>query len=210
MGGFSLVEMIAVLGIIIVVLGIMFITLQPALRDARVNGAYDNALMLLRTARQRAIADRKRYIVVFGQPAPTGAPVPLGAPNPSSIQVFRWDVAQPVSPAPVQISTIDLPYDIQFQVLSGIPAGAVPDGFGNGSVAIDFDQGVGAGRANLVMFLPDGSAHDLLGNLNNGILYLARNGDLYSSKAITVFGSTGRVRGWRLVSQAGAATWIEQ
>ena len=60
------------------------------------------------------------------------------------------------------------------------------------------------------MFLPDGSAHDLLGNLNNGILYLARNGDLYSSKAITVFGSTGRVRGWRLVSQAGAATWIEQ
>jgi type II secretory pathway pseudopilin PulG len=202
--------MVVVLSIVMIALGWTFLALQPALRDARVNGAYDNALMLLRTARQRAIEERKRYIVVFGQPAPLGAPVPLGAPKPTSIQVFRWDTGIPVSPAPTQVSTIDLPFDVQFQTLAGLPTGAVPDGFGSGTVAIDFNQGVGAGRTNFVMFLPDGSAHDTLGNLNNGVLYLARNGDLYSSKAITVFGSTGRIRGWRLVNQAGVATWIEQ
>jgi hypothetical protein len=33
---------------------------------------------------------------------------------------------------------------------------------------------------------------------------------LQSMRAITVFGTTGRVRGWRLVQQAGGPTWVQQ
>jgi len=51
--------------------------------------------------------------------------------------------------------------------------------------------------------MPDGSAHDVNGNLNSGIVYVARNGDLYSSRAITLYGATGRIRGWRLLSSGG-------
>ncbi len=60
------------------------------------------------------------------------------------------------------------------------------------------------------MFMPDGSARDVNGNLNSGILYLARNGDLYSSRAVTLYGATGRIRGWRLLRFGGAPKWFQQ
>ena len=210
--GFSLLEMVIVMALVLIVSGVTFMSVQPALRDARVNGAYDNALMLLRTTRERAITERKRYILTFGTPAPAGALITLGAPTAKSMQVYRWDTGGPPAPAPVQISTLDLPSDIAFQTISGIPNSplTVPDGFGTGITAIDFDQGVGPGGGNLVMFMPDGSAHDLLGNFNNGVLYLARNGDVNSSKAITLYGNTGRIRGWRLIRPGGVATWKQQ
>jgi hypothetical protein len=86
----------------------------------------------------------------------------------------------------------------------------VPDGFGNGSVALDFDQGVASGIRDQVMFMPDGSALDTGGTANSGIMYLARAGELFSSRAITVYSATGRIRGWRLVGKPGSPSWIEQ
>jgi len=60
------------------------------------------------------------------------------------------------------------------------------------------------------MFWPDGSARDTSGNLNSGIIYVARDGDLYSSRAITVYGASGRIRGWRLIGSAASPQWLEQ
>jgi hypothetical protein len=39
---------------------------------------------------------------------------------------------------------------------------------------------------------------------------MTRASDLYSSRAITVFGPTGRVRGYRLNNVAGVNTWVQQ
>ncbi len=198
MRGFSLLEMVAVVAIILIACAITFVTLQPALQDSHVNAAYSTVLTQLRTARQRSISERKRYIVIF---------VP-----PQTIQVYRWDVGVPVSPAPLLLNSIDLPTDVQFTAVAGLPTGpaSVPDGFGTGGTAIDFDQGVGAGNTTEVMFMPDGSSRDRQGNLNSGIVYVARPNELYSSRAVTVFGSTGRIRGWRLVDRANTPTWIEE
>jgi type II secretory pathway pseudopilin PulG len=209
--GFSIIEAMMVVSILLIVSAFAVFNTQSAVRDARVNGAYDTAITQLRLARERSIEERKRYVVTFGLPAIAGAATPLGAPNAKSIQVYRWDAFTP-STAVVEVSTIDLPSDVAFQTIGGIPVApaAVPDGFGAGSAPIDFDQGVGGGGGNLVMFMPDGSAHDLLGNSDNGILYIARNGDLSSSRAITVFGTSGRVRGWRLTLPGGVATWNQQ
>ena len=168
--------------------------------------------MQLRVARQRAVAERKQYIVCFGAgSAPQGALTPLGAPNAQSIQIFRWD-AQTALSAAVQIRAIQLPFDIQFQTLSGFPSNpaGVPDGFGIGAVAIDFDQGVAGAINNQVVFQPDGSALDTNGNLNSGIIYVARTGDLNNSRAITVYGATGRIRGWRLEGASGSLKWMVQ
>ncbi|MGC2196138.1 MAG: type II secretion system protein [Terriglobales bacterium] len=194
--GFSLLEAAAVVAILMTALAVGFVTLQPALKSARANSAFSQSFMLLRRYRQQAIDERKRYIVAFI------------APN--TIQVSRWDVAVPVSPAPVVITTQQLPTNIQFQIVAGVPAANTPDNFGNGARAIDFGQGIGLGGLNYVMFMPDGSAQDVLGNLNNGVVYTAMTGDLYSSRAISVFGATGRVRGWQLVNQAGNATWVQK
>ena len=210
-GGFSLPEIVIVIAASMVMGGLTLISLQPVLKDSRVATAYDDVFMTLRTSRQRAITDRKQYIVCFGVDAPTGALTPLGAPMAQSIQVFRWDTGTSLSAA-VQVTNIPLPTDIQFQTISGLPTNpnAVPDGFGNGRTALDFDQGVAAGIRDQVMFMPDGSAVDTNGSANNGILYLARTGDLYSSRAITVYAATGRIRGWRLVQTNASPTWVEQ
>ncbi len=210
--GFSLLEMMMVCCLIFIVAGIGFMAIQPALRDARANQAYQDVMMPLRVARQRAIAERKQYIVCFGVAAPAGALTPLGAPSAQSIQIFRWDAGTALS-ASVQISSTRLPTDMQMAVQVGLPntAATVPDGFGNGGVAIDFDQGVaGGGIKNQVMFMPDGSAHDVNGNWNSGIVYVTRPGDLYSSRAVTLYGATGRIRGWRLLSSAGGPKWFQQ
>ena len=87
---------------------------------------------------------------------------------------------------------------------AGFP-GAAPDGFGAGVNAIDFGQALAGEPMNYVVFMPDGSAQDNLGNFNSGVIYLTRPGDnIYnSSRAITVWGATGRIRGWRLTQTAG-------
>jgi len=88
-----------------------------------------------------------------------------------------------------------------------------PDGFGVGATAIDFDQGVAGGVKNVIYFYPDGSAEDVNGNVNNGVVYLALLGNagyFKSSRAITLWGATGRVRAWRLESNAGAYYWRQQ
>ena len=210
--GFSLIEMLIVITLFVIVAGMTFMALQPALKDARANAAFEDVMMPLRVARQRAVAERKQYIVCFGVAAPAGALTPMGAPTAQSIQTFRWDAGTGLGAA-VQISAIKLPTDIQFQTLVGMPntAATVPDGFGTAAVAIDFDQGVaGGGIKNQVMFMPDGSAHDTNGNWNNGIVYVARAADLNSARAVTLYGTTGRVRGWRLISVGAGRKWFEQ
>jgi Tfp pilus assembly protein FimT len=208
--GFSLLEMMIVICVLMIVGGISFMALQPALRDAKVNQAFESAMMPLRVARQRAIAERKQYIVCYGIAPPAGALTPI-VPTAQSIQTFRWDVGTALSAA-TQVTAVTLPMDINFQVLAGLPnaPATVPDGFGNATTALDFDQAVAGAINNQVMFMPDGSAHDVNGNLNSGILYLARNGDLYSSRAVTLYGATGRIRGWRLLSSGGGPKWFQQ
>jgi Tfp pilus assembly protein FimT len=209
--GFSLLEMMIVICVLMIVGGISFMALQPALQDARVNAAFEDTMMPLRVARQRAVAERKQYIVCFGIAAPPGALTPMGAPTAQSVQIFRWDLGTALSAA-TQVTAITLPTDLQFQTIAGLPntPPTVPDGFGNATVALDFDQGVAGAITNQVMFMPDGSAHDVNGNLNSGIVYIGRGTDLYSARAVTLYGATGRIRGWRLLINAGAPQWFQQ
>jgi Tfp pilus assembly protein FimT len=208
--GFSLLELMIVCSLMMIVGGVTFMALQPALKDARANQAFEDVMMQLRTARERAIAERKQYIVTFGIAAPAGAATPMGAPFGQSIQMFRWDAGTGLAAA-AQISNNHLPVDIFFQALAGLPnaPATVPDGFGNGTAAIDFDRGVAAAITNQVLFMPDGSARDVNGNLNSGIIYVGRTGDLYSSRAVTLYGTTGRIRGWRLIN-TGGPKWFQQ
>jgi prepilin-type N-terminal cleavage/methylation domain-containing protein len=194
--GFSLLETMAVVAITLIAACISFMTLQPTLKQAHANAGLNESFMWMRQYRQRAIDERKRYIVTFNAPR--------------TVQISRWDFAQPVSPAPVVLYTETLPQDVSFQVVAGVPTGNTPDGFGNAGSAIDFGQGIGLGGLNEVVFMPDGSSQDRVGNLNSGVIYMGRTGDLYSSRAITVYGATGRVRGWQLVNQGGGPTWVQK
>lgn len=195
MSGFSLIETLIVVTLIMISSGIFFMSMQPALKDTRVTNAYNTTLMTVRRAREAAIAERRAYVVTFST-----------ATTPHSISITRAATGQ-------VISVQTLPSDIFFQAISGIPTtlATTPDHFGTGGVAIDFDQGVSGGAKNVIVFNPDGSAQDVNSNSNNGVVYLARTGDLYTSRAITVWGSTGRLRGYRLYpGTAGGTVWKQQ
>lgn len=193
--GFSLLELLIVIAIGLTMAGVTFISLMPLFKQNHVDQAYDTTMGVIRSYRNLSITQSKRYILTFTPPG--------------TITVQYWGVGVPVSPAPVTVATYTLPPDIQFNVQGGFPATA-PDSFGTGVTAIDFDQGMGLGSQNYIMFMPDGSSQDNLGNYNSGVLYLTRPTDLYSSRAITVFGTTGRVRGWRLYNQAAINKWVQQ
>ena len=193
--GFSLIETMIVLAVMMIASGMFFMSLQPALKDTRVTNAYNTTLMTLRRAREAAIAERRTYVVTFNS-----------AVTPNAITITQAATG-------TIIATETLPLDIFFRTEPGIPttAATTPDHFGTGGTAIDFDQAVAGGAKNVICFLPDGSAQDVNSNSNNGIVYLARTGDLYTSRAITVWGSTGRLRGYRLYPNAGGGViWRQQ
>ena len=192
--GFSLLELLVTISIGMTMAGVTFMALMPLFKENNVDTAYDTTISVIRNYRNQSISQSRRYILTFTAPG--------------TITVQYWGVAVPVSPPPVTVATVTLPPDIQFAVQAGFPA-AAPDSFGAGGTAIDFDQGMGLGSQNYIMFMPDGSSQDTLGNYNSGVVYLTRPGDMYSSRAISVFGTTGRVRGWRLYNQSGN-TWVQQ
>ena len=193
--GFSLLELLITVAIGLTMAGITFMAFMPLFKSNHVDQAYDLTLGVIRQYRNQSITQSKRYILTFTAPR--------------TITVQYWGVGVPVSPAPVTVATYTLPQDISFAVQAGFPA-AAPDAFGTGVTAIDFDQGMGLGSQAYIMFMPDGSSQDTLGNYNSGILYLTRPTDMYSSRAIDVWGTTGRIRGWRLYNQGGTNKWVQQ
>jgi prepilin-type N-terminal cleavage/methylation domain-containing protein len=197
--GFSLLELMIVLSLALVLAAVTFMGLKPMLNQSHVDSAYDTTLMVLRNTRNLAITQSNEYFVNFN---PGGFPA-------GTIQIqFQppqiGGVAQPLQ----QVITYTIPGDVSFAVQAGFP-GNTPDGFGTGITAIDFESTPGI-PLNYVVFMPDGSARDQFGNYINGIVYVTRPADsFYSSRAVTVWGATGRIRGWRLVLQ-GTPTWVQQ
>jgi prepilin-type N-terminal cleavage/methylation domain-containing protein len=200
--GFSLIEMMIVVCIALILAGITFVSMQPILLKAHVDNAYDTTLAVLRNTRQLSISQGHEYIVTFN-PGGFAAGTILVQYQPPAIGAGALPPLQ-------EVNAITIPPDITFAVRTGFPASA-PDGFGSGIAPIDFGQTLGAGSLNYVAFMPDGSSRDTLGNYNSGVIYLTRAADtVYASRAITVWGATGRVRGWRLYNPANVNTWVQQ
>ena len=119
--GFSLLELMITVSIILIMGGVTFLTMQPILQQNHVNTAYETALGVIRTYRNQAITQSNRYIITFA-PGTTTPPA-----TPSTLTVQFWGTGVPVAPAPVTLATYQLPPDIQFGVL-GQTARSVPVG----------------------------------------------------------------------------------
>lgn len=187
--GFSLIEVITVVLIILILTAIAAVALAPMKDSAKLNTAVQTTINQLRMAREEAMGKRLQYVVTLQQPGTI---------------LTQW------TKAGIGIQTersVPLPAGIEFVIVTGIPTTPkTPDGFGAGNVAIDLDQAKGGG-SNVIYFQPDGTATDAAGNPNNGVLYIAKPGQLSSSRAITLFGSTGRLRTWYLTKRGATVKW---
>ncbi len=199
--GFSMTELAVVVTIILIVIAAALINMVPSIKNSKSNSAMELVMGELRRAHERAIDERRIYRVTFV--APQTILVDVGQVPNVATTISRS------SPTFVQAQPpLTLPTGIQFIVVGGIPTNpaATPDGFGSGANAIDFDVENGGGGTQ-IYFQPDGSALDGANRLNDGVVYMAEPTNLFSSRAVSLFGSTGRVKGWYLTSNAGVIGW---
>ena len=195
--GFSLVELMVVLAIMMIVCGFFLLNGPTIQANSRVDTAYKTVFEQMRQARQAAVDERRVYRIT------------LQAPGNIITELLPRGNAGCAYNAPIPKRTSTLPPDLQFRAEPGIPTapGQTPDGFGTGANAIDFDIDFG-GSGNQIYFQPDGSAQDNLCRVNNGLVYIARPGQLQTSRAVSLLGTTGRVKGWRLIlNPNGTKQW---
>jgi prepilin-type N-terminal cleavage/methylation domain-containing protein len=200
--GFSTLEMLVVVSIILILSAGAIFNILPSLRKSKADAALELVLGEMRRAHERAIDERRIYRLTFVPPQT----IQLEVGTPANLRATVSGSAAAFAPAQPPLT---LPQVIQFSALPGIPtaAGSVPDGFGTGATAIDFDIDYGGG-ANQIYFQPDGRALDGLNRLNNGIVYLANPNELLSSRAVSLYGSTGRAKGWSLMQKSdGSKRW---
>ncbi|MFZ0279360.1 MAG: prepilin-type N-terminal cleavage/methylation domain-containing protein [Candidatus Sulfotelmatobacter sp.] len=208
--GFSLLELMITVSLGLVMAGVTFIYLTPSMNSGHVNSAYETTLMALRNTRNLAITQSHEYYVNFN---PAGFPA-------GTIQVeYQPPIVPPAVAAPPiqQVNTYTIPADVSFAVQTTFPA-STPDGFGTGITAIDFESTLTPGvplPCQCVVFMPDGSAQTGVvgssGAYVNGVVYLTRvNDTVYNSRAVTVWGATGRIRGWTIGMVAGVKEWVQQ
>jgi prepilin-type N-terminal cleavage/methylation domain-containing protein len=203
--GFSLIEMVSVVAISLVLTVVSVVSLMPALNAQHVTNAYNTTLSVLRQARDNAVSQRTAYEVSFVQT--TTPPVTSISILPTTTFAGNQNTV-----------TYKFPTDVFFLVP---PSGtAAPDSFGTGSNAIDFgytaNGNSGGTTQTIIYFCPDGSAQTTsscsgAGNWDGGAVYLGRNGDNGSYRAISLYGGTGRIHGWRLYTNgAGGYQWLRQ
>ena len=195
--GFSIVELLIVCAIIMIMLGTAFIQIGPMLRESQTNAALQTTLGMMRRTQEMAVDQRQVYRLTFTAPRTIQLDQVTIDPNTNS-RVF------------VLQSKIDLPTQTQFTVVAGLPntAATVPDGYGNGTVAIDFDRDFGGGGAE-IYFQRDGRALDSLNRVDNGLIYMCRPNELTSCKAVSLIGTTGRSKGWRISQAGGTIKWMQ-
>jgi prepilin-type N-terminal cleavage/methylation domain-containing protein len=195
--GFSLLELTVTITIGLILAALTDAALQPVFRQQRVNDAYNLTISALRRAHDAASADMRVYEVTFTAAVP-------------NVNGGTITVTQDIAGSPVLFTAV-LPVDVTYHVETGIPAPTTPDGFGTGANAFDFDQPPGGtGGSNVIYFYPDGTAEDAAGNINNGVVYMGVPGQLQTQRAVTLWGYTGRIRGWHLYDNASKWTWSQQ
>ena len=179
--GFTLTETILVTFLMAVALGSAMVMVNKAAVSSRAETALQTVTMQLRLAREFAMDRRRIHRVTFTAPR--------------TVTIVRQEIG---GNPDVTVSQLDLPSDTQFYRQSGITP--TPDQFATTS-AVDF------GGATTVYFNPDGSAADSTGTLVSGIVYIANPGKLETCRAVTLFGATGRVKGFRLQMTDGSWGW---
>ena len=195
--GFSLIESVMVVAVIVTLASIAVIRLEPYLQQSQATAGLDQAKTILRQAREVAISQRRTILVKFVA-AQASTPCPAAANVYNCIELFQM-VVSGTPPTATQATNpfMTVPIENNIQFLTYSTEVDTPDGFGisGATNGIEFG-GVGGGPTSGMEFQSDGTFTDGNGNLINGTVFLGAKNMRASAGAITVMGGTGRIRAY--------------
>lgn len=193
--GFSLVESMIVIGIMMTMLGIAILQSFGSMESYRANAAMDTIISQLRVARQLAISQRRTVTVTFNTGVSPQSITYTLLPNPGDITI----------PAPV---TVSISPQVQFAGIASEPDTPMAFGTCGGTYGVCV-AGVSGGPPTME-FTSLGQFTDSTGvNTLNGTAFLVIPGKLWTARAVTIMGSTGRVRSYTFVGGTGPTAWTE-
>jgi len=166
--GFSLLELLMVMALVVIVGGISMMIVGPALESRNVEMAVRTVSTQMSRARQYSVDARRKTRVTFTTP---------GTITVEASQGGTWS----------QVSTATLPGEMEFGKDGSVAAG--PEGYVTTQVA-----SFGPSNELVISFMPDGSAVDSLGILSSGVVYVAQPSKVETTRAVTLFGTTGRIK----------------
>jgi prepilin-type N-terminal cleavage/methylation domain-containing protein len=186
--GFTLLEILVVVGLIGVLAGMAIMVSPSFSRNARADAGTVQVLDAIRSAREVAISQRRNVELRF---------VAVDSVGLNAVQTVRRNL----NPAGfTTLRTVRLENRMELRLDSAIPTDT-PDKFrktGTGwTTAVAFGpKGSGIGSA-WGMFTSEGTFVDADGDPLNGTAFLAIENQKNSLRAITVMGSTALIRSWR-------------
>ena len=190
-GGFSLLEMLVVVVMILILSAIAIINLNATLPQQEATAAMNAAEAVFRQGRDSAIAQRRAYQLV--------------ATVPNQLDLVRQEVGNTTTQLPV----VTLPAPAQFMLYAGIPD--TPDGYGECSTGLCFP-----GSGGVQQWLSDGTfVNGATGAPLNATIFIAVPGNspgdlknIGTQRAFTVLGTTGRIRAYKWNGGSGACCWV--
>jgi prepilin-type N-terminal cleavage/methylation domain-containing protein len=176
--GFTLIELMMVVGILAVTFGMVVLVSPQMSRYARAESGVEQVVSALRFARETAVGQRRNIQIRF-----------VGE---NTVQIARVEI--PAGNTTV-LQTIALETRMKYYLMPGVPD--TPDRFGAG-------QAIAFGASPTRMFTSEGTFVNQAGDELNGTLFLGIPGEPETARAITIFGPTALVRTWRWNGRA----WI--
>lgn len=173
--GFSLIEILTVVGLVAVVAAMAVPVTNQAITWARADSATEAALRAITAARDRAIAERRNIELTFV--------------TPNRIRLEREEInSSGVATGKTIVAESYLENGQAFIKFTGVPD--TPDAFGN-SAAVTF------GGTAPFMFTSDGSFVDSAGDVVNGTVLVGTPDQPATGRAVTVFGVSGLTTLWK-------------
>jgi prepilin-type N-terminal cleavage/methylation domain-containing protein len=180
--GFSLVELLIVIGVISVMTVFALPLMDNTVSSLRANAAMDQVVRMFRSARHSAISDRRitqinfignNQIQLSQTPPNGGAPVVLDIPTQleGGAQFIVFNTGAPIIPD-------------------------TPMLFGNGAPLTFVNPANPGGGFPATQFLSDGSFGTAIGVPVNGTVFIGVPGKPYTARAVTILGTTGRIRAY--------------
>jgi type II secretory pathway pseudopilin PulG len=171
--GFTVIELMLSIAVIVLVFGMAFESFQNALPSMRADSAMQLLEAQLRLARQVSI-DRRQYVQVTFQGTSELVAVVVGSPNTQLYDYF-------------------LPNRMVYMLFTGV--GDTPDNYGDTS-AVTYNC-PGSTLPCTITFQGDGSVQDGQSGSNNGSIFIGIAGQTQTARAVTILSATGKIKGWR-------------